>query len=85
MAAAFLCGQAGIENGTIDSSASYISNWWSRLSEDQRLLIHSATGAQKAADYILGETIPLSAPTSPDSESRLPLAGHTCTEHHHDT
>lgn len=55
MAAAFLCSHAGIENTTIDSSAAYISNWWSRLSEDRKLLIHSAAAAQKATDYILEE------------------------------
>jgi len=70
MAAAFLCSHAGIESRIIDNSASYISNWWSRLSEDRRLLIHSATGAQKAADYIVGDTA-----VSPDpTKQRVPFS-----------
>lgn len=55
MAAAFLCAHARIENTTIDSSASYIANWYDRLSKDRRLLIQAAAAAQKAADWILGE------------------------------
>ncbi len=53
MAAAFLCGHAGLENRTIDNSAAYVSTWWSRLSQDRRLLIHAASAAQKAADYVI--------------------------------
>jgi antirestriction protein ArdC len=56
MAAAFLCGHAGISNSTIDSSSAYIVNWLSRLSQDRKLLIHAAGAAQKAADCILGES-----------------------------
>jgi len=58
MAAAFLCGHAGIANHTFDTSAAYISNWWSRLSQHRRLLILAASAAQKAADHILGESVP---------------------------
>ena len=57
MAAAFLCGYAGISNHTIDSSSAYIANWLSRLSQDRKLPIHAAGAAQKAADYILGDTV----------------------------
>jgi len=39
------------------TSASYISNWYSRLSQDRKLLIQAAAAAQKAADYILGATV----------------------------
>jgi len=56
MAAAFLCGHAGIENRTIDSSTAYIANWYGRLQQDPKLLVHSAAAAQKAADYVLGCT-----------------------------
>jgi len=58
MAAAFLCGHAGISNRTVDNSAAYLQGWMERLSEDRRLLIHAASAAQKAADYILGQLSP---------------------------
>ena len=54
MAAAFLCGETGIENQTIDNSAAYISGWLKRLHKDDKLVIFAAAQAQKAADYILG-------------------------------
>ncbi len=53
MGAAFLCGHAGIDNATIDSSASYIDGWLKRLKDDKRLVVHAAANAQKAADFIL--------------------------------
>lgn len=55
MGAAFLCGVAGIENRTIDTSAAYIHGWLKRLSNDPRLVVQAASQAQKAADHILGE------------------------------
>jgi antirestriction protein ArdC len=58
MAAAFLCGHAGITNRTIDSSSAYIAGWYAQLSHDRKLLIHAAGAAQKAADYILGDIKP---------------------------
>lgn len=54
MGAAFLCGVAGIENRTTDTSASYIHGWLKKLSHDPRLLVQAAAQAQRAADYILG-------------------------------
>ncbi|GFO55950.1 hypothetical protein GMSM_29570 [Geomonas sp. Red276] len=53
MGAAFLSGVAGIENGTIENSAAYISGWLKALRGDRTLLIHAAAQAQKASDYIL--------------------------------
>jgi len=55
MGATFLCGHAGIENLVIDSSASYIASWLSRLRKDNRIVVQAAARAQKAADYILGK------------------------------
>lgn len=55
MGAAFLCGHGGIENRTIEQSASYIQNWLARLKEDRKLVIQAAAQAQKACDYILNE------------------------------
>lgn len=53
MGAAFLCGHCEIENMTIAQSASYIQNWLERLKEDRKLVVHAATQAQKACDFIL--------------------------------
>ena len=56
MGAAMLCGMAGIDNSTIENSASYIDSWLRALKKDSRLVLQAAAQAQKAADYILGET-----------------------------
>jgi antirestriction protein ArdC len=55
MGAAFLCGQAGIVERTIDNSAAYVQSWLARLKDDRRLVVHAAAQAQKAADFILGK------------------------------
>jgi antirestriction protein ArdC len=54
MAAAYLCGIAGIENRTIDNSAAYLAGWLSCLRNDRKFIIHAAAQAQKAVDYVLG-------------------------------
>jgi antirestriction protein ArdC len=54
MGAAFLCGQAGIVERTLDNSAAYVGAWLQRLKDDRRLVVHAAAQAQKAADYVLG-------------------------------
>jgi len=54
MGAAFLCGQAGIVERTIDNSAAYVGSWLQRLKDDVRLIVTAAAQAQKAADFILG-------------------------------
>ena len=54
MGSAFLCGYAGIEDRTIDSSAAYLEGWLKQLKEDKTLIVHAAAAAQKAADFILG-------------------------------
>jgi antirestriction protein ArdC len=53
MGAAFLCGDCGIEQNTIENSAAYIQGWMKVLKDDKKLLVHAASQAQKAADYIL--------------------------------
>lgn len=52
--ASMLCGVAGIENQTIDNSASYIQSWLRALENDHTLIVKASQQAQKAADYILG-------------------------------
>jgi len=54
MGAAFLCGQAGIVERTMDNSAAYIASWLERLKNDSKLVVQAAAQAQRAADYILG-------------------------------
>ncbi len=55
MAAAFLCGHAGISPATIDNAAAYLAGWIKTLKGDHRLAISAAGAAQKAADWIRGE------------------------------
>lgn len=54
MGAAMLCGVAGIDNSTIDNSASYIQSWLRALKEDSKMVVIAGARAQKAVDYILG-------------------------------
>ena len=54
MGAAFLCAAAGIEDPTIQNSASYLESWLKFLRSDPRALIVAGAQAQKAADFILG-------------------------------
>lgn len=53
MGAAFLCGQSGIVERTIEESAAYVAGWLERLRDDKKLVVTAAAQAQKAADYIL--------------------------------
>jgi len=56
MGSAMLCGVAGIEQDTIANSAAYLKSWIARLKADSKLVISAASAAQKAADYIRGES-----------------------------
>jgi antirestriction protein ArdC len=56
LGSAFLCGQAGIVERTIDSSAAYLDGWLAKLKDDRTLIVYAAAQAQKAADFILGRT-----------------------------
>ncbi|BBA70613.1 ArdC family protein [Geobacter sulfurreducens] len=55
MTAAFLCAEAGIVQATIDNSAAYIGGWLKALKskDNKALVIHAASQAQKATDFIL--------------------------------
>jgi len=53
MGAAFLCGQTGIEQTTIENSAAYLAGWLKTIKADARLVVTAAAQAQKAADYVL--------------------------------
>jgi len=54
MGAAFLCGQAGIAERTLNNSVAYLQNWLEALHNDHKLIVQAAAQAQKAADFILG-------------------------------
>jgi antirestriction protein ArdC len=56
MGSAMLCGVAGIEQSTLANSAAYLKSWIARLRSDSKLVISAASAAQKAADYIRGES-----------------------------
>ncbi|NOT58313.1 MAG: DUF1738 domain-containing protein [Deltaproteobacteria bacterium] len=51
--AAFLCGVTGIAPQTIDNAAAYIGHWIARLYNEKTLLVHAASQAQRAVDFIL--------------------------------
>lgn len=54
---AMLCGVAGIDNTTLDNSASYINGWLRKLKDDKKFVVQAAAKAQKAANHILGESV----------------------------
>jgi antirestriction protein ArdC len=54
MAAAFLCGHAGIVPATIENHAAYVGGWIKTLKGDKKLAIAAAGAAQKAADWVTG-------------------------------
>lgn len=56
--AAFLCGVSGIAPQTIDNAAAYIAHWIERLQNNKTFLIHAASQAQHAVDFILGQSQP---------------------------
>jgi len=55
MGAAFLCGQVGIVERTVENSAAYIASWLEQLKNDRKLIVSAAGKAQRAADFILGK------------------------------
>jgi antirestriction protein ArdC len=64
MGSAMLCGVAGIEQATVANSVAYLKSWIARLKSDSRLVVQAASAAQKAADYIRGES-PKDSPAFP--------------------
>ncbi|WP_404456970.1 ssDNA-binding domain-containing protein (plasmid) [Virgibacillus necropolis] len=54
LGASMLCGVTGIDNETIDNSASYIDSWLQALKNDKTLIVSASQKAQKASDHILG-------------------------------
>lgn len=54
LGASMLCGLTGINNETIDNSASYIQSWLRALNNDKTLIVYASQQAQKACDHITG-------------------------------
>jgi antirestriction protein ArdC len=59
MGAAYLCAEAGISNVVLENQAAYVAGWLKKLRDDRKLLIHAATQAQRAADYVRCARAPL--------------------------
>lgn len=57
MGAAFLCGECGVLQSTIENSAAYIASWLTVLKNNKKILVNAAAQAQKAADYILRKEV----------------------------
>lgn len=53
MTSAFLCSESGIDSKTETNSAAYLSSWLKVLKADPKLLVQSASAAQKAAKHIM--------------------------------
>lgn len=62
MGAAFLSAHCGLPARL--EHASYIDSWLDALRRDKRLIFVAAGAAQKAADYVLGESISAPAPAT---------------------
>lgn len=54
--ASMLTGLVGFVDVIFDNSAAYIQSWLRKLKDDKTLIVKAASQAQKAVDYILGET-----------------------------
>lgn len=55
MAAAFLCGHAGITPTVIENQIAYVQGWLKTIKADKKLVITAAGQAQRAADWIKNE------------------------------
>ncbi|MHB1688081.1 MAG: zincin-like metallopeptidase domain-containing protein, partial [Ignavibacteriaceae bacterium] len=52
----YLCGLCGIESSVLDNQASYIASWLKGLNGDPMLIVNASVAAQKAVNYILGNS-----------------------------
>lgn len=57
LGASMLCAVAGIDNSQLtNNSAAYIAGWLQALRDDKRIVIQAASQAQKAVDFMRGQT-----------------------------
>lgn len=54
MGASYMSAFCGIDNITIQNSASYLSNWISAIRKDNKLILKAASQAQRAVDFLTG-------------------------------
>ena len=70
MGASFLAARTGINTAPIvENSAAYLKHWLEKMKADPKLLVNSASRAQKALDYITNATFPEKSDT--DDEDRV--------------
>lgn len=55
LGSSMMCGVVGIEETTINNSASYIAGWLKKLRNDKSLIIKASSKAQKSCDYVLNQ------------------------------
>ena len=55
--ACFLEAHTGISAKNFDNNVAYIDGWLRRLKKDGRFIVFASTQAQKAADYIIGNSV----------------------------
>ncbi|HEY1601467.1 MAG TPA: zincin-like metallopeptidase domain-containing protein [Pirellulales bacterium] len=73
MGAAFLCGHCGIDVPTLQvNQAAYVAGWLHRLRGDARLVVEAAAQAQKAADWLLGQS---TAEQATEAETEVAACG----------
>lgn len=57
LGASFLCGLTGIDHEPIiENTAAYIQGWLKKLKDDKQFIFKAAAEAQKAVDFIVGNT-----------------------------
>ena len=57
LGASFLCGLTGIDHEPIiENTAAYIQDWLKKLKDDKQFIFKAAAEAQKAVDFIVGNT-----------------------------
>lgn len=54
MGAAFLCADLEITPNIREDHAAYVAGWLQALKNDKRFIVHAASHAQKAVDYLHG-------------------------------
>lgn len=69
LTAAFLCGRCGLDREPVtENAAAYIKGWIRKLRDDKKILIAAASAAQKACDFVTGESRDVPIPEN-DSEA----------------
>jgi antirestriction protein ArdC len=58
LGSAYLCALTGISSKVLENQAAYIQSWLGQLNNDPMYFINAAVAAQKAVNYILGNSEP---------------------------